>query len=236
MFLREFEESRGGNQALLDYFRWRWLDLQDLDGFFYDKWEEYNGGDYYASPQSVVRGFADFIDVKFGSMLRAEHAREIPSWFWLEPSPDAILPPTSWCLHLTDHALEIAVQGFQWGVEAEDRLAFTFEHDGYGTTRIPSTGPGYNFAYLLDGTFDPDSRTSDKAITGGYGNGAVVFQTSGVQCHHEGDGEKQVIFHGPSVPSPIIPLTHGPNGWYSPITPYSYPSLNALLMKIVHSR
>lgn len=227
MILNELHDSSLGNQSLIDYFRWRWVNLHDLDGFFEEAWDEYDGGDYYSSSHTRVRGFADYLEIKHGSWLRHEYGREIPAFFWLEPSPDTLLPANSWIIHYTDYPLAIANDGFKFGVQKEDDLAFTFDNG----IRNKSRGPGYNFGYLLDGVFDPDQRTSQNSVMGSYGDHAVIFQSSGLQCYHIGDQEKQVIFYGPSVKRNIIPLMYVDDGWYGPSGPV-FPTLK----KLVQSR
>ena len=96
----------------------------------------------------------------------------------------------NWLIHFSDHAGDVAQQGFQIGFPY-------YDHGLHLTTHgRAQSGPGYNFAYRIN------DRNVDMTERGGghkYGSGAVVFPATSVQAYHGGDQESQHIFHGPSV-------------------------------------
>lgn len=105
----------------------------------------------------------------------------------------------TWLIHFTDHAQDISDSGFKYGhSDIEEGLAMTLQtqHE-----------PGYNFA------FDVDSRH----VSGGegkYGKEAVIFWSDGVEAHHHGDDEDQIMFWGPAVDTRMIfPIIKSEGEW-----------------------
>jgi hypothetical protein len=120
---------------------------------------------------------------------------ELPSTSYFTPD-DKLLPRTTWLVHFTDHAREVANNGFTHGTAEADRLGLTTytKHDH-------KQGGGYNFAFIA-GTRDAYAAAS----RGKYGKHCVVFQNSGIKAWHSGDEEHQVIFWGPDVDKRFIAL------------------------------
>lgn len=117
------------------------------------------------------------------------------------------LPRNTWLIHFTDNAREVAVHGFKHGINStdiDDLYASRSEDKPLGP-------PGYNFAFVAGRNFESDLYGNKMAF---YGRDAVLFQNSGIEVYHFGDGDKEVIFWGPDVsPKTIIWLTRGTNGW-----------------------
>lgn len=100
------------------------------------------------------------------------------------------LPRTTWLLHFSDNARDIARNGFIYGADEMDRLALTTNFSD--KTRFAHKG--YNFAFTV-----PSRDASNAASEGKYGREAVMFMSSGVKTYHYGDEEHQVVFWGNSV-------------------------------------
>lgn len=107
---------------------------------------------------------------------------------------DKLLPASTWLVHFTNAPESIQHYGFTNGVQQYDldQMALTM-------TGKQHNGAGYNFA------FRANDRNIDYDKLGKYGNGMVLFQSSGVEAEHYGDEEDQVMFWGPDVdPDSII--------------------------------
>jgi hypothetical protein len=97
-----------------------------------------------------------------------------------------LLPPSTWLVHFSDEAWGIAHDGFAKGQDEWEfrRLALT------GSWKEPD-GPGWNFAFQALGR---DALVAAREFK--YGEGAVLFQSAGVEAFHNGDEESQVMFLG----------------------------------------
>ena len=113
-------------------------------------------------------------------------ANESPTWTSMDYSK--LLPRNTWLVHFSKNANDIQYQGFKYGVEDPERLAFT---KGYISNKQYS---GYNFAFIAD-----SGEAVRAARTKKYGDHAVMFQASGVLAYHYGDEENQVMFWGPAI-------------------------------------
>ena len=192
------------NRALLDYFRFRPIEIDDE--FRHELWSHYVQTElddpeitYYDLDPQGQRQFADWLE-------REGHVREFvyrdpqtaPAWMLLAPINDRLLPSTTWLAHFCRDAAAIRQQGFVRGVPDVDRLALTRINSVFGTSeRIRYNQPGYNFAYPTDGSVPLTQRWGDPP--NGYGRQVLLFQSSGLLVYHEGDREDQVIFWGPAA-------------------------------------
>lgn len=146
--------------------------------------------------------FRDFWDWAEGRESLLEHP-ESPSWMHMIYRRD--VPPDEWLVHLTDDARKLCSEGFKKGVSDPSKLGFT--------TRIhpdERRREGYNFAFSVDSK----SFRGDVG-RGRYGDEAVLFQpgpSGGVEVHHFGDRENQVIFWGPSATN-MVCLRKTDVGW-----------------------
>ena len=99
-----------------------------------------------------------------------------------------------WLVHFSDNAYHIAKEGFTYGTQELDRLAYS------GAGDIESKfGEGYDFAYRADSATDVLVTPNKNWNTPKYGSEFVLFRASGVEAFHDGDQERQVIFYGPSA-------------------------------------
>jgi hypothetical protein len=182
---------------------------QSLVQYFDKPIEEMSFYDYYYLSPQMQRLFAEFMqDHGYDRDMLHDDPHNAPAWMQVSPNQTTLLPKTTWLVHFTDHADEIAQQGFTQGVENLDQLHLTRLGDAFGNVeRRTSEQPGYNFGYQV-GQTDLDHRV------GGYGANAVMFQGRGVPVYHAGDREDQVIFYGPYVPrTRIIVLRHVGQVW-----------------------
>ena len=111
---------------------------------------------------------------------------ELPSWLFMDFNR---VVKNEWCIHFGADSDSIAREGFTGGTEEIERLAYT----GAGQEKH---GVGYDFAFPL---WERDVDNN------GYGDEAVIFQTSGIEIYHHGDSQNQVIFWGPYAKN-FIPI------------------------------
>lgn len=113
---------------------------------------------------------------------------DLPAWHTMDFNR---IVKNEWCIHFCQDADSIAREGFTGGTEEIDQLAYT--NAGKQKRR-----EGYDFAYpMYERNIDFNN----------YGEEAVIFQTSGVECDHYGDNERQVIFWGPDAKN-FIPIKY----------------------------
>lgn len=129
---------------------------------------------------NYISEYARYLDDKINSQ-----AIEAPAWYYLE---DPSLVKNKWLIHFSDDAYNIAKNGFIYGVDDIDLLAYTTH-----LNQSAKEQGGYNFAYLAS-----DFDRFYKGFHGKpkYGSEAVLFRASGVKLWHIGDEEYQVIFYG----------------------------------------
>ncbi len=116
-------------------------------------------------------------------------------------SRDKLLKRTTWLVHFTHNEMGILRNGFK-GTDDIVRLALT----SYGSKDYE----GYNFAFIAD------SRDADNVSRSGkYGDQALMFQNSGVNAYHYGDGEEQIMFWGADVDKKkFVLLSKWERSWY----------------------
>ena len=129
---------------------------------------------------------------------------ELPTHQYLHVSDKQLLKRTTWLVHFSDNADDIAVNGFTQGVDDMGRLGLTTHLDSFY-----KNDPGFNFAFVAKSR---DARFA--ASKGKYGDEAVLFQNSCVYAYHCSDEENQVMFYGPDVkPQNIIWLRKSGGDW-----------------------
>jgi hypothetical protein len=103
-----------------------------------------------------------------------------------------LLPRTTWLVHFSKYADEIAREGFTSGAEDMTDMALTVFNRGVKR-------PGYNFAFIADSRYANRAAASPYGRRNGagkYGEDAVMFMNSGVHFYHSGDEEDQIVFYG----------------------------------------
>lgn len=131
------------------------------------------------------------------SHLIQHYPHEAPSWAHLSLNVKRLLPPDTWLVHWCKDAVSIAREGFTRGVMDVANLGLT-------TYRSDKQFGGYNFAFHVSDAENPDRK---------YGDECVIFQSSGVECYHEGDDEDQVIFWGKDITTRPVAIVEGSDGW-----------------------
>ena len=133
------------------------------------------------------------------SRISPKDLTEFKEWA-LDQAQDAFTPSTAffdfkrlvkrttWLVHFSDNVSDIVRDGLASGHDDMRTLGLTT----YFAKRRGT--PGWNFAFRADGHDAAVAARKKK-----YGNDAVLFQSAGVEAHHYGDEEDQVIFWGPSV-------------------------------------
>ena len=214
------ESYTENNSALLRYLRngefdpyrawWevcQWIvqnDMQEAIGFppetSRDVIHEEEPDLFYKLPEDDQRQCAEWCL----EYLMHNDPAEAPTHAHLSVSDNRLIPASSWLVHFSDNAREIALNGFTYGIDEMDRLGLTTWF-GDGAKKHG----GYNFAYLAM------SRYAQWAASRGkYGRHAVMFQNSGVHTHHYGDEEDQIIFWGKDVsPKKIVLLLNDGGDW-----------------------
>jgi len=132
--------------------------------------------------------------------LMQHRPHEAPTWAHMSLNSDRLLPPSTWMVHWSDKAWEVARHGFTRGVSDITQLGLTT----YRRNRI--RGEGYNFAFKVDSRC---ARNRGRK----YGSSCVVFQSSGVDCYHGGDEEDQCVFWGPGVTTKPVLITEEGDGF-----------------------
>lgn len=167
---------------------------EDIDEYELPEWLEMNDKETFDS-------FADYLYGKINNHTLDIADAEYPAWTFYSNNPKLI--KNTWLIHFTNDADGIARHGFKYGVSDIEKLGVTtslgeFEKK-YG---------GYNFAFRAD-NFDRYYK-SRHGWSGEpkYGREAVLFRASGMQLHHYGDEEPQVIFYGNTARN-IIPIANG---------------------------
>lgn len=161
---------------------------------------EYEPDLFYKLPEDAQRACAEWVI----DYMMQHNPAEAPTHAHVTVNRGQLLPATTWLVHFSDNASNIALNGFTYGIDEMDRLGLTT----WFTDKAKDRG-GYNFA------FEARSRHAEFAAYGRkYGMNAVLFQNSGVHCTHYGDEEDQVIFWGADVkPKRIVYLDRPEGDW-----------------------
>jgi RNA:NAD 2'-phosphotransferase (TPT1/KptA family)/8-oxo-dGTP pyrophosphatase MutT (NUDIX family) len=145
-------------------------------------------------------GFADNVLIEFmeeaGPYELRNNPAEAPTFLTVDFVRDV---KDEWLIHFTDHAEDIAAQGFKYGIDDVRMLALTT----YFTDKAKTRG-GYNFAYLPKDLWRHES--------GEYGKDCVIFKATGIETWHHGDQFPQVIFWGADAHS-ITSVRATDDGW-----------------------
>jgi predicted nucleotidyltransferase len=198
--------SFNGNQVLQWYFRQHPFEYDDFyeSEWMADIWQHYRESEldnedvqYPDLDDAAQREFASWFQQKGLDRDWLYHAPDTaPAWMLVQPVTGALLPATTWLAHFTDHADAIMREGFKLGVPDVNKIALTrINHAFGGVDRVTYDEPGFNFAYLTNST----PKLDDRWIPDGYGKQVLLFQSSGMLVHHNGDRETQVVFWGPAA-------------------------------------
>jgi hypothetical protein len=147
----------------------------------------------------IIHNTQELLD-SYVLFMMSEHPAQAPTWAHMSVEADRLLPASTWLVHWTDNAHEVALDGFNHGIGDIETLGLT-THYNDGAKRYG----GYNFAYLPD--------RNDATYGGKYGKNCVMFQSSGVMVHHYGDSEHQVIFWGAGIISKPIAIIQDNEQW-----------------------
>lgn len=167
---------------------------------------------FYKLPKSDQENIAERVIDK----LLQDDPANAPSSAYMGLNSESLLKRTTWLVHFSDNAEDIAREGFKYGVDQMDRLGLTT----YMSHQEKEYG-GYNFAFIADSR-EADFISRDNLIPK-YGRDAVLFQNSGVRAWHNGDEEEQIIFYGKEVdPRGIVYLSEVDGDWIVNVHPTKY--------------
>lgn len=140
-------------------------------------------------PESILKSFEKYYrdTLQYEILMNNPSSASSKSFFVLNQKK--LLPNSTWLIHFSDDAYDIAREGFKHGTAEPDRLGLTTY------TKKEAKRGGYNFAFEADNKADVNHVARKKK----YGKDAVMFQNSGVEVNHAGDEEDQVVFDGKSV-------------------------------------
>lgn len=123
--------------------------------------------------------------------------QEKPAWRFFDGDGEII--KNQWLLHFTNNAVDIANDGFRFGVPDINKLGLTVFLDD-----LDKIDGGYNFAFTID-----DYKKYGKSFGKfKYGGEAVLFRSSGVRVWNNNDEEYQTVFYG-NLAKDIIPIIKG---------------------------
>lgn len=160
---------------------------------------------FYELPEQIQQKFLEWAKKEVIPDMTYREPTEAPTWAHMSLSEPKLLNRQTWLVHFSDHADDIAVEGFRYGIDSMDRLGLT---TWFGDAA--KKYGGYNFA------FEAGSRDADWAAgREKYGKNAVVFQNSGVKAYHHGDTESQIMFWGADVdPRDLVLLEKHGGSWF----------------------
>lgn len=173
----------------------RWPDLVEEAGSSDEELGAWEDDGNYEAVHDVCHRVEELMDDaakdEAAEVLMQHDPHEAPTWAHLSAWKPRLLPPSTWLVHWSRNADDVAEHGFRRGVEDIDRLGLTTYLGQSAKSR-----PGYNFAFQLHNGANDDRK---------YGDACVVFQSAGLEAYHGGDDEDQVIFWGPSITSaPVL--------------------------------
>lgn len=151
--------------------------------------------DFYTMSDQIGKGMTPEEAEGFFYYMNTHNPGDVPSHSMMDLQKNrgrkGYLPPTTWLIHFSDRAGDVADNGFTQGQSDINRLALTTHQ----SDKEKSYG-GYNFAFTADGR-----HAYQAARSGKYGKDAVVFQAAGIPVYHHSDEEDQVVFWGKDVPT-----------------------------------
>ena len=171
----------------------------DLDGL--DAEDMYADTGIDLIPQEVLASFFKWFE-RHGSLDGEVAPADRPTFLYMDFNR---IVNNEWLVHFSDHADDIAAQGFTRGVNDVAKLGLT-------THFREKAGPGFNFAYLATIAADYGRTPGGHASRWKYGKHAVMFKANGVLVYHLSDEEPQVIFLG-STAKDIVELENTDDGW-----------------------
>ena len=172
---------------------------------FREAMEEYND-DFYKMCDKISKGMSQYEQDDFLSHLNQYNPGDVPTHTLMDLQTQkgrkGYLPPTTWLIHFTNTAEEVASDGLTQGQGDIDKLALTVHQ-----SKSDKQYGGYNFASTADGR-----HAQQAARNGKYGHDAVMFQASGVPVYHYSDEEDQVVVWGKDVPASRMVLLANEDG------------------------
>jgi len=144
----------------------------------------------------------------FASIVRSS----VPTWYFKSPHEyhykEKSSVKNSWIIHFTDHPDQIAKNGFTKGRTQFAAIGLTVVGKIADNVSGDLNFGGLNFGFFVN----PNEKFTYSSLSQKYGRGAVLFQSLATNFFHEGDGEEQAVFYGPSVnPNNIILLEFNDN-------------------------
>lgn len=115
------------------------------------------------------------------------NAADAPSFLFFD-GPKVVR--NTWMIHFTDHASDIAYEGFTRGISDPMRLGLTTHFSDRSKEQ-----PGYVFAFLPNAA----RRYGWEGRRPKYGKEAVIFRADAIVAYHNSDQEYQAISWGPEA-------------------------------------
>ena len=180
------------------------IDFKQLKHNYIDSdGEEQEGDDYvdYEVIENILqhnhklfRQYGEYLYNRVNDHTLPVEDAEYPAWSYFS---SATLIKNQWLIHFTKDAWGIAKNGFTRGVSEIEKLGLT-THLG----EFDKKYGGYNFAFRAN----IYNRYATGRFGYKYGEEMVMFIGSGMEMHHYGDEEPQVIFWGKKANN-IVPIT-----------------------------
>lgn len=225
-YLRQYMQTREVPPEAVKYFAdefTEWIEQHpEMDKLFWNFMARYGHKDFstiddfeelieelwYELPEQIRDGFSEEIRQEYIEYIMQHDPAFAPTWGHMDYGKT--LHRQTWLVHFSDDAYNIARDGFTYGIDDMDRLGLTTYF-----RKEAKEGGGYNFAFTVDSRYVNYAARERK-----YGNDAVLFTSSGVEAHHYGDQEDQVIFYGPHIdPRNIILLDRSEDMWSVQVHP-----------------
>jgi hypothetical protein len=171
-------------------------DYSDVDGEQKgEPYEDYEIADWLSqNNKPLFDKFSDYLYDRINDHELDIPDAEYPAWSFFG---EGKLVKNQWLIHFTNDPWSIAKNGFTRGVSEIEKLGLT-THLG----EFDKKYGGYNFAFRAE----IYHRYAKGRHGYKYGDEAVMFIGSGIEAHHYGDEEPQVIFFGKNAKY-IVPIT-----------------------------
>lgn len=170
---------------------------------FPELWEE--SGYENLSWEATDQELAHFWEMNHRVMMYEDPA-ECPAFMFMTFKR---MLTNGWVAHFSNHAAQIAQEGFTRGVADINRLGLTLQKGD-----DEKDAGGYNFGFPLD---DPKVLTfldnNWQTAIEGYGDGLVLARVDAVVVLHETDRHEQAVFFGKDVKEIVLVDTHANGGW-----------------------
>jgi len=178
----------------------RWIDEHDewdvLNNAAGTEWDNYEDATDDDIDPDVFLNFPARMRGQIEDEIYGNLSRDDPSMLPTHRHADyrGVVKRNEWLVHFSDHASEIAANGFVYGVDNMDQLGLT----NYFGKSAKQYG-GYNFAFVANSRDALGAANRRK-----YGDSFVMFRNAGVKMWHYGDEEDQVVFWGKDIDPRMI--------------------------------